>query len=129
MLHCIKSLDQTKLNKKFKVIISPLSETKSESKSFTILFYGNLLNSACELYSNSHNRCVVTKNVHMTRCWKAELVAYGICIQTSQRFMYLLPLKLDHSSVCPDCPESLQHPVLTSKVCSDQTMCQNRPYK
>jgi hypothetical protein len=32
-LHCIKSLDQRKLNNKLEVIISPLSETKSESKS------------------------------------------------------------------------------------------------
>jgi hypothetical protein len=59
---------------------------------------------------------VVTKNVHMSRRWKAELVAYGIRIQPSPRFMYLLPLKPDHSSVCPVCPEGLQHPVLTSKI-------------
>jgi hypothetical protein len=44
---------------------------------------------------------VVTKNVHMSRRWKAELVAYGIHIQPSPRFMYLVPLKPDHSSVCP----------------------------
>jgi hypothetical protein len=57
MLHCIKSLDQRKLNNKLKVTISPLSETKSESESCTVLFYGNSLNSARELYSNGCNRC------------------------------------------------------------------------
>jgi hypothetical protein len=57
VLHCIKSLDQRKLNNKLKVTISPLSETKSESESCTVLFYGNLLNSAHKLYSNGHNRC------------------------------------------------------------------------
>jgi hypothetical protein len=45
-LHGIKSLDQTNLNNKLKVIISPLSETKSKSESFMIPFYGNPLNSA-----------------------------------------------------------------------------------
>jgi hypothetical protein len=57
VLHCIKSLDQRKLNNKLKFIISPLSETKSESESFTIPFYGNPLNSARELYSNDRNCC------------------------------------------------------------------------
>jgi hypothetical protein len=56
-LHCIKSLDQRKLNNKLKVIISPLSETKSESKPFAIPFYGNPLNSAREQYSNGRNCC------------------------------------------------------------------------
>jgi hypothetical protein len=42
-LHFIKSLDQRKLSNKLKVIISPLSETKSESKSFVIMFYDNPL--------------------------------------------------------------------------------------
>jgi hypothetical protein len=36
-----------KLNNKLKVVISPLSETESES--FTISFYGNPLNSACAI--------------------------------------------------------------------------------
>jgi hypothetical protein len=67
----------------------------------------------------------VTKNVCMSRRWKAELVANGIRIQPSPRFMYLLPLKLDHSSLCPVCPESLQHTVLTSKFHSYQTVHQN----
>jgi hypothetical protein len=29
--------------------------------------------------------------------------------------MDLLTLKPDHSSVCPVCPESFQHPILTLK--------------
>jgi hypothetical protein len=69
---------------------------------------------------------VVTKNVHTTRRWKAELVAYGIHIQPSPSFMYLLPLKPDHLSVCPVCPESLQHPVLTSKSRNYQNVHRNR---
>jgi adenosine deaminase len=59
---------------------------------------------------------VVTKNVFMSRRWKAELVAHGILIQPSPRVMYFLPLKPDHSSVCPVCPESLQHLVVTLKI-------------
>jgi hypothetical protein len=55
VLHCIKSLDQRKLNNKLKVIISPLSEAKSESESCTVLCYSNPLNSARELYSNGRN--------------------------------------------------------------------------
>jgi hypothetical protein len=39
---------------------------------------------------------VVTENVRMSRCWKAELVTYGIRIQTLPRFMYFLPLKPHH---------------------------------
>jgi hypothetical protein len=66
-----------KLNNKLKVVISPLSETKSES--FTILFYGNPLNSACGCIKTAVTAIVVTKNVHVSRRWKAESVAYGIC--------------------------------------------------
>jgi hypothetical protein len=55
VLHCIKSLDQRKLNNKLKVIISPLSEAKSESESCMVLFYDNPLNSTRELYSNGRN--------------------------------------------------------------------------
>jgi hypothetical protein len=62
VLHCIKSLDQRELNNKLKVTISPLSETKSESESCTVPFYGNLLNSARELYSNSCNCCCRYQN-------------------------------------------------------------------
>jgi hypothetical protein len=58
---------------------------------------------------------MVTEIMRMSRCWKADLVAYGICIQTSPRFMYLLPLTPDRWLVCPVYPESVQHPVLTSK--------------
>jgi hypothetical protein len=62
MLHCIKSLDQRKVNNKLKVTISPLSKTSSESESCTVPFYGNPLNSARELYSNGHNRCCGYRN-------------------------------------------------------------------
>jgi hypothetical protein len=62
MLHCIKSLDQRQLNNKLKVRISLLSETKSESESYTVLFYGNPLNSTRELYSNVCNRCCGYRN-------------------------------------------------------------------
>jgi hypothetical protein len=58
---------------------------------------------------------MVTEIVRMSRCWKDDLVAYGIHIQTSLIFMDLLTLKPDHSSVCPVCPESFQHPILTLK--------------
>jgi hypothetical protein len=69
---------------------------------------------------------VVTETVHMSKRWKADLVAYGIRIQTSPRFMDLLPLKPNHSSICLVCPGSYQHPVLTSKFHSYQTVHQNR---
>jgi hypothetical protein len=118
-----------KLNNKLKVIISPLSETKSESKSFTISFYGNPLNSARGLYWNGITAVVVAKNVCMSRRWKAELLSYGICIQPSPRFMNILPVRPDHSSVCPVYPESVQHLVLTSKSHSFQTVHWNRPYE
>jgi hypothetical protein len=72
---------------------------------------------------------VVTENVHMNRCWKAELVVYGICLQLSPRFAHLLPLKLDCSSVSQVCPESVQHLVLTSKSRIYQTVHQNRLYE
>jgi hypothetical protein len=60
---------------------------------------------------------------------KTNLVAYGIHIQTLSRFMYLLPLQPDHSSVCSVCPESFQHLVMTSKFCNYQTVHQNRSYE
>jgi hypothetical protein len=71
----------------------------------------------------------VTENVHMSRRWKDELVGYGICIQPTLRVMYLLPLKPVHLLVCPVCPESLQHHILTSKSSNYQTMHQNRLYE
>jgi hypothetical protein len=58
---------------------------------------------------------VITGNVCMSRHWKAESVTYEICKQLSPRFMHILPLKPDRSSVCLVCPESFQHHVLTSK--------------
>jgi hypothetical protein len=72
---------------------------------------------------------VVTKNVRMSRRWKAESVAYGICKQSSPKFVHLLPLKPDRSPVCPVCPESFQHLVLTSKSHSYQTVHQIWPYE
>jgi hypothetical protein len=54
-----------KLNNKLKVIISLLSETKSES--FTLLFYGNPLNSARGFIQMAVTATVVTKNVDMSR--------------------------------------------------------------
>jgi hypothetical protein len=66
-----------KLKNKLKVVISPLSET--ESKSFTIPFYGNPLNSARGCIKTAVPTVVVTKNVRVSRRWKAESVAYGIC--------------------------------------------------
>jgi hypothetical protein len=45
---------------------------------FMILFYGNPLNSARGCSQMVVTTVVVTKNVCMSRCWKAELVAYGI---------------------------------------------------
>jgi hypothetical protein len=80
-----------KLNNKLKVIVSPLSETKSESESFTIPFYGNPLNSACGCIQMAVTAAVVTKNVRMSRRWKVESVAYGIFKQPLPKFVHLLP--------------------------------------
>jgi hypothetical protein len=65
-----------KLNKKLKVVILPLSETKSES--FTILFYDNPLNSTHSCIQMAVTAVVVTENVCMNMRWKDELVGYGI---------------------------------------------------
>jgi hypothetical protein len=48
-----------------KVVISPLSETESES--FTIPFYGNPLNSTCGCIKTAVTAAVVTGNVHMSK--------------------------------------------------------------
>jgi hypothetical protein len=117
-----------KLNNKLKVVISPLSETKSESEAFTILFYGIPLNSARGCIQMAITATVVTKNMRMSWCWKDELVAYGIRKQPSPRFMHLLPSKPDRSPVYPVCSESFQHLVQTSKSHSYQTVHRNRPY-
>jgi hypothetical protein len=66
-----------KLNNNLKVVISPLSET--ESKLFTIPFYGNPLNSAHGCFKTAVTVVMVTKNVRVSRRWKPESVAYGIC--------------------------------------------------
>jgi hypothetical protein len=71
-----------------------------------IPFYGNLLNSARGCIQMDVTTVVVTENVHMSRRWKVESVAYGICKQPSPSFTHLLPLKPDYPPVCPVCPES-----------------------
>jgi hypothetical protein len=109
--------------------MSPLSKTKSESESFTIPFYGNPLNSVRGCIQMTVTPAVVTKNMRMSRRWKVELVAYGICKQPMPCFMHLLPLKPDRSLVCPVCPESFQRLILTSKSGSYQTLHQNRLYE
>jgi hypothetical protein len=72
---------------------------------------------------------VVTKNVHMSRRWKAELVAYGIRLQPLPRIMLIMPLKPNCSPVCLVCLESVQQLVLASKPQSYQTVHQNLPYE
>jgi hypothetical protein len=72
---------------------------------------------------------VVTEIVRMSRRWKSDLVAYRIRIQTSPRFLNLLPLKSDHLSVYLVCPGCFQHPILTSKFCNYQTMHWNGSYE
>ena len=83
------------LNNKSKVAISPLSEIKPESESFTIPFYDDPLNSARSCVKTAVTTAVVTENMRVSRRWKAESVAYGICKQLSSSFVYLRPLKPD----------------------------------
>jgi hypothetical protein len=52
-----------KINNKLKVIFSPLSETKSDSELFMILFYGNPLN-----YARGCIQTAVTASVVMKMC-------------------------------------------------------------
>jgi hypothetical protein len=118
-----------KLNNKLKVVISPLSETESEPRSITVRFYGDPLNSACGCIQTAVTAIVVTENVRMSRRWKSESVAYGICKQPSPKFVHLLPLKYDRSPVCPVCAEGFQHLILTSKTHSYETVHRNRPYE
>jgi hypothetical protein len=92
-----------------------LFESKSESESFMILFYGNPLNFTRVCIQTAVTAVVVTKNVHVSRRWKAELVAYRICKQPSLSFTHLLPLKPDRSPVDLVCLESFQHLLLISK--------------
>jgi hypothetical protein len=118
-----------KLNNKSKVIISPLPETKSESESFRVPFYDNLLNSARGRIQTAVTAAVVTENVHMSMRWKAELVTYINFKQTLPTFVNLLPLKPDRSPVYAVCPESFQHLILISKSHIYQTVHWNRPYE
>jgi hypothetical protein len=68
-----------KLNKKLKVVISPLSEIKPEPESIMVPFYGDPLNSARGCVTRAVTAVVVTEKVCVSRRWKAESVAYGIC--------------------------------------------------
>jgi hypothetical protein len=70
--------------------MSPLSEPES----FTILFYDSPLNSTRGCIQMAVTAAVVTKNVRMSRCWKAELVVYGIYKQPFPCFTHLLPQNL-----------------------------------
>jgi hypothetical protein len=67
------------LNNKLKVVISPLSEIKPEHKSIMVPFYGDPVNSARGYVKTAVTAAVVTKNVRVSRRWKAESVTYGIC--------------------------------------------------
>jgi hypothetical protein len=100
-----------------------------ESESFTILFYGNPLTPHIDCIQMAITVAVVTKNMCISRCWKAELVAYGSRKQPSSRIMLSVPLKPDHSSVCPVRLDGVQHLVLTPKSLSYQTVYWNRPYE
>jgi hypothetical protein len=93
-----------------------------------IPFYGYSLNFAHGCIQTVVTAAVVTKNMHMSRRWKAELMIYGICKQTLPWSAHLPPLKPDCSPVYPICPESFQHLILTSKSRTYQTVHQNRPY-
>jgi hypothetical protein len=93
------------------------------------MFYSNPLNSARGYVQTAVTTAVVTKNVHMGRRWKDELVGYGIYKQPSPCFVHLLPLKPDRSPVGSVCPESFQHFVLTSKSHIYQTVHRNRSYE
>jgi hypothetical protein len=90
-LHFIKSPDQRSLITSLKVIISLLSEAKSKSKSFMISSYADPLNSACGCIQMVVNIVVVTKNVCMSRRWKAELEANRVRKQLSPRFTLRMP--------------------------------------
>jgi hypothetical protein len=59
-----------------------------------IPFYSNPLNSARSCIQMTVTAAVVTKNVRMSRRWKVDSVAYGICKQPSPSFAHLPPLKL-----------------------------------
>jgi hypothetical protein len=67
------------LNNKLKVVISPLSEIKPEPKSIMVPFYGDPLNSARGCVKIVVTAVVVTEKVCVSRRWKVESVAYGIC--------------------------------------------------
>jgi hypothetical protein len=123
-LHQVTS--SKKLNNKLKVVISLLSKTKSESESFMIRFYGNPLNSARGCIQTVVTAAVVTEIMRMSKRRKGELVVNRICKQPLPCLAYLLSLRPDCLPVCPVCPESFQHPALTSKSHSYQTVHYNR---
>jgi hypothetical protein len=55
-----------------KIIIITDSETNSRSEPLMVLFYGNLLNSAHGYIQMVVTIDVVTENVCMCMCWRAE---------------------------------------------------------
>jgi hypothetical protein len=71
----------------------------------------------------------VIENMCLSRRQKAEHVTYRTHAQTSASFMLLVAQKPDQAPICPVCQESDQHYNLTSKIRTDQTVCQNRPYE
>jgi hypothetical protein len=56
-----------------------------------ILFYDNMLYSARGCIEMVVTVAMVTENMCLGRCWKAELVAYGSSKQLSPSFMHLVP--------------------------------------
>jgi hypothetical protein len=88
-MHIIKLTNPSSKTSTLKIIISPLSETKSES--FTILFYGNLLTPHMGYIQMAVTVAVVTQNMCMSRRWKYELVAYVSHKQPSPSFTLLCP--------------------------------------
>jgi hypothetical protein len=94
-----------------------------------ILFYGNPLTPHVGCIEMAVIIAVVTKNMRMSRRWKAELVSYGILLQLSPRITHVMLLKPDRLVVYQVFPESVQHLVLSSKSRSYQTVHRNRSYE
>jgi hypothetical protein len=67
---------------------------KSQSKLFTIPFYGNPLTPHVGYIQMVVTIAVVTKNVLMSRRWKAVLVAYEICLQPLLSYKTCMLLKM-----------------------------------
>jgi hypothetical protein len=52
---------------------------------------------------------VVSKNVHMSKRRKADLVSFRSFIQTLASLTHLVAQKSDQALVYPGCPESVEH--------------------